>query len=381
MTMSDKRNILFVMDGLKIGGVEFALSTVLQRIDYRKFDVDLLILHNHLGIENQINKNVKIINLEVESQHVNSPAFLYRYSVFKFCSILHMQNAADKAAKAMQHCSQRLRCKKLLLKEYDTVIAYKQGEAEEFVVYCVKAKKKIAFYHHGSLMDEKLHSDTYMHFDFIVAVSEGVRSMLQSRYPSYANKIIVIPNYICADTILRRAEEYMPDFPSDRLVICSVGRLCREKRFDRAIKAAKMMRNQGMRFCWFIIGDGELRDELTEQIVQYQLSKYVYLTGKMMNPLPYVKHCNVYVQTSDAESFGLAILEAQVLGKPVVSTKTIGGNLLVRHKENGYLVSKFAEDIVTGIEWCINEFKQTQRYTQYEKADRETEKLWLRLLE
>lgn len=379
--MNDKKNILFVMDGLKIGGVESALAAVLQRIDYQKCNVDLLILHNHLGIEDQINQNVHIINLELQSKHSNSPAFLFRYIVFKTFQTLHLEKAARKAATQMQHCSQKLRCKNLLPKRYDSVIAYKQGEAEEFAAYCVKAKKKITFYHHGSLMDEQLHDDTYAHFDFIIAVSKGVRSMLQLRYPTYADKTLVIPNYVGADEILKRAEEFVPDVPDDRLVLCSVGRLCHEKRFDRVIDTAKMMRDRGMLFHWLIIGDGELREELQTQIVQHQLSDSVFLTGAMVNPLPYVKRCNVYVQTSDAESFGLAILEALVLGKPVVSTETIGGRLLVRHKENGYLGLGTAEEIIHGIEWSLTNYERAQEYEQYIEADCKTEKLWSRLLE
>lgn len=375
--MGEKKQILFVMDGLKIGGVESSLAAVLQRIDYQRFDVDLLLLHNHMGMEAQIHPNVTILNYELESKHTNSPAFVVRYFFFRLLTILHLKASANKAAKAMQHCSQRSRCKKLLPKTYDTVIAYKQGEAEEFAAFCIEAKKKIAFYHHGSLTDEWLHESTFAYFDKIAAVSVGVQSMLQTRYPSFAGKIVVIPNYIDAETIVKRAEEYSADVPRDCTLLCSVGRLCREKRFDRVIDTAYILRENGVRFCWFIIGDGEEWAALSNQIAQKQLSDSVILTGAMPNPLPYVKQCDIYVQTSDAESYGLAIQEALVLGKPVVSTKTIGGELLIQHKGNGYLSADSVEDISAGIAWCLeNHPYQLGAEHTFDEIDSNTQKRW-----
>lgn len=381
--MGEKKQILFVMDGLKIGGVESSLAAVLQRIDYQQFDVDLLLLHNHMGMEAQISKNVTILNFELESKRTYSPAFVVRYVFFRLLTMLNLKASANKAAKAMQHCSRRLRCKKLLTKKYDTVIAYKQGEAEDFVAFCIDAEKKIAFYHHGSLVDEWLHDSTFAHFDKIAAVSIGVQSMLQARYPKYASKIVVVPNYIDAETIVKRAEEYTADVSQNCMLLCSVGRLCREKRFDRVMDTASILRDKGIRFHWFIIGDGEQRTALNEQIAQKQLSDYVVLTGAIPNPLPYVKQCDIYVQTSDAESYGLAIQEALVLGKLVVSTKTIGGELLIQHKINGYLSSDSAEDIAAGIFWCRSHsdyLRDQTGFEQYERMDCRTMQQWVYLL-
>ena len=99
--------------------------------------------------------------------------------------------------------------------------------------------------------------------------------------------------------------------------------------------------------------------------------------------MPYVNACDVYVQTSDAESYGLAIQEALVLGKPVVSTKTIGGELLIQHKGNGYLSADCAEDIAAGIIWSRShsEYLRTQTgFEHYGAIDSETTQQWVNLL-
>ena len=137
-----KKNLLFIMDGLKVGGVESALISVLHRIDYEQYDVDLLLLHNQLDLIDQLPGSVKILNYEQSGVSGKSFQSIGIYSAFKFTGILGMKSLSRKLAKSMQHSLHRTKIRKLLHKNYTAVIGYKQGETEDFVANCIRHPNK-----------------------------------------------------------------------------------------------------------------------------------------------------------------------------------------------------------------------------------------------
>ena len=371
-----EKNILFVMDGMKVGGVERALISVFHYFDYSSYNCELLLLHNDDELLNEVDKRVKITRLSSANNRKKPLSFFFWYLIIKLCFFstklkskfsIRMQNACMKAYG------------KQILGKYDVVIAYKQGEAENFVADCIDCDRKILFYHHGSLIDENLHTRVIKKFDKVVAVSEGVRELLQENYPFIADKLTVIENYFDSDYIIKRSKEYSVQTEADVLKICTVGRFCKEKRFDRALECAKILKDKGVKFVWYLIGGGELYDDIYKACKENDLTDCVKFTGSKSNPLPYVASCDIYVQTSDAESYGLAMIEALVLNKPVVSTPTIGGKLLKAFGLNIYITENNISSLVKSffsdkekIDFKSNEF--------FVKKDAEVSNLWLSLI-
>lgn len=68
-----------------------------------------------------------------------------------------------------------------------------------------------------------------------------------------------------------------------------------------------------------------------------------------MNPYPYMARCNVYVQTSSYEGFGLTIAEAKILGKPVVSTNFDVVHDQLVHEQNGLIADMTPESVADNI--------------------------------
>lgn len=71
-------------------------------------------------------------------------------------------------------------------------------------------------------------------------------------------------------------------------MLVSVGRLIPLKGFDMAIDAAKIMKQDGCQFQWFILGNGELFDKLNAQIEDLELKDWVKLLGPKENPYAYI---------------------------------------------------------------------------------------------
>lgn len=378
-----KQKLLFVMDGLKIGGVEVSLLSVLHRLDYTKYDVDLFLIHDDLELLEQVPPQVRVLGFAQMQKGNVTPAIGGMYLLYRLCRIVP---GLKKHAPALSHrVSDMLhgaKIRKNITKKYDAVIGYKQGEAEDFVARLMQHPNKIVFYHHGSLLDEKLHQVCYAKVNKIAAVSRGVADMLKQRYPMYANKISVIANYIDADTVLQKAKAYPAQKPAT-LCLATVGRLVQEKRYDLVVQAAKYLKDHGKSdFVWWLIGDGPERETIRQQIADAQLENSVLLMGSMENPMPYIAAADVYIQPSDAEAFGLAMQEALILHTKVVTSKTIGGKLLVRDGQNGIYVEQTAEDIAAGIEKVlqlppvdIGEYRDCCH-----RIDRETDQAWEVLL-
>ena len=80
----------------------------------------------------------------------------------------------------------------------------------------------------------------------------------------------------------------------------------------------------------------------------------VIVLGKKDNPYPYIKQCDIYVQPSKFEGKSVSILEAKVLGKPVVVTNFPTAKDQVRDGFDGIIVPMDVEGCANGIIDLIN---------------------------
>src|SRR5690606_6036868 len=75
----------------------------------------------------------------------------------------------------------------------------------------------------------------------------------------------------------------------------------------------------------------------------------VTLMGYMENPFPYIKACDIYLQTSSFEGLGRTIIEAAILKKPIVTTNFPTASQILVHKETGYIVDMNPDAIANAI--------------------------------
>jgi len=238
----------------------------------------------------------------------------------------------------------RLRHLLNITKHYDCAIAYRTGGVADIVVNAAVADKKVCWWHHGCLQQ----SDDLAvlnRFDCVVAVSSGVKAMLES----FCTRIVVIPNIIDSDRIAKMAGCKNPYPESDIPIFITVGRIVPEKHIENVVEAARRLRAEGMKFKWYVIGNGELFDTIANDIRDANLQGIVIMTGNMVNPYPYIKYANIMVHTSHVESQGLVILEAMALGTPCVVTRSLGPSGFVKNGITGIMVEKNMDSLIEGI--------------------------------
>lgn len=120
-----------------------------------------------------------------------------------------------------------------------------------------------------------------------------------------------------------------------------------------AIEAAVKLREAGINFKWYVIGEGILKNKFENMIREYKLDDIFIFLGTHQNPYTYLKQCNIYVQPSRYEGYGLAIAEARILQKPIVATNfTVVHNQLI-NGQNGIIVNMNSEDVYKGIKQLI----------------------------
>ena len=162
--------------------------------------------------------------------------------------------------------------------------------------------------------------------DNIIFVSQGAKEAFSKLF-DISEKLKVIYNIIDYQTINQKAATSIPE--KTKFTICNVGRLTEQKRQDRLLKIAKILKDKGFEFEIWILGEGKLELQLKNQAKALEVSDVVKFLGYQANPYPYIKVSDIFVLTSDTEGYPTVVCEALCLGKPVISTNITGSDELL----------------------------------------------------
>ena len=337
-----KRKVLIAVHQLNLGGAQKALISSLNAIDYTENEVTLFINKNRTDLLPAVNPNVaKIVVNEDTAKYYNSPFALLLELPIRLLRRFGKdpRRLRDRQVRYIVSRQHRYAYRHYFSgsERYDTAVSYIQGYTAQSVARYVKAEHKVMFFHNSTDDHHALHEEIMRDFEKIVCVSRGAMAALRGFYPQYAEKMVCIENDVDADAVREAAEAFSPGCPADRLTLCSCGRLSREKGFDLAVRAAARLRDTGLPFKWYFVGDGPERGAVEALIAEHALQDRIEITGLQQNPYPYIKNCDIYVQPSYEEAHPLTVIEAQILCRPIVSTATVGGKNLVADGENGLL--------------------------------------------
>ena len=185
------------------------------------------------------------------------------------------------------------------------------------------------------------------HMDAVVGVSELTVQALKELY-RLSVPTICIPCAVDANAVVptagRRAIRERTTTPHDAPVIVWVGSLSREKRADRLLRAAaSVLKNVPDLHIW-IIGGGPLSHSLEAEVRASSLHSRVRFLGVQAHVADYMLAGDVLALTSDSEGMPATVLEAGLLGLPVVATRVGGLSECVRDGETGVLVERHNEE-------------------------------------
>jgi CDP-glycerol glycerophosphotransferase len=189
----------------------------------------------------------------------------------------------------------------------------------------------------------------YPEYDHLVSVSQSLaeinaRSLARyaepSRFTSAANLANTGRVLAAADVDLRAAAAdpatgTVPDWAAELAAsepaeseqaasdsvttFVTVGRLSPEKNQARLIRAFAAAHAERPKTRLIIVGTGPLENDLTDLVARLGLTESVWLVGHQSNPYALMARCDCFVLSSDYEGQPMVVLEARILGLPVVT--------------------------------------------------------------
>jgi glycosyltransferase involved in cell wall biosynthesis len=176
--------------------------------------------------------------------------------------------------------------------------------------------------------------------DFTILPSEWLRREYLNRFNIVnPDKLTVIPYGLHTDKIIEETDA-MERIPRDdgKLIIICPARIVPYKGQRYLIEAlAKLRHVRGDFLCQFA-GDGPQRKELEDLVKEYQLHPNVEFLGNREDIYYLYKQADIFVLPTLVENHSLAVMESQLIGLPVITTR-VGGNIeLLTDMHTGILV-------------------------------------------
>lgn len=365
--MKMKKKVLFVMESLSIGGAEKSLITLLSNLDYSKYDVDLFLFYQKGEFLELLPKEVNLIEvpdtfkifIKNPKESVNELIKKRKFKLLMFKGLEIISLVINKFILKKEYIGWNYIAESINIipKNYDVAIGFLEKKSIYFTVDKTNAKKKIGWIHTDYKKIEfnfKLDNKYLNDLDKIVAVSEPCKNSLINTFSNIEDRICVIPNMISNKLIKKMANEKITDFNfiQDKVVICTVGRLTKAKGYDMAIQCCEKLLKRSLDFKWIVIGEGYERENIEKIINEKNLKENFILLGSKSNPYPYIKSCDIYVQPSRWEGFGITVSEAKILNKPIVVSDIPEFIEQIENNKTGVIYSDI-EDMVNKIEQLI----------------------------
>jgi glycosyltransferase involved in cell wall biosynthesis len=360
------KKILIASFDMEVGGVERSLISMLENFDYDNNQVDLM-LYRHQGdfmnlIPNQVNLLPEVTEyttfrksiselIKEKSFAIGGARLLAKVNADMLGKLKNMTEPGYYQMQLMWRYA--IPFLPELEKQYDVAISYLWPH--DFVVKKVKAKKKIAWIHTDYSTvetDIKMDLRVWNEFDHIVAVSEACKQSFIKKYPALAYKVLVIENITSPEFIRKMADEEInnPMVIDKRFKLVTVARLSHAKGIDNAVRALKLLTEKGYRdIAWYVVGYGGDEEMIKELIAENELEDSFILLGKKLNPYPFIKQADLYVQPSRYEGKAVTVIEAQILGKPILITNYPTAKSQLSDGQDGLICDQSVKGIVSGI--------------------------------
>lgn len=186
----------------------------------------------------------------------------------------------------------------------------------------------------------------------LIVPSDKIKDLFIHKY-HIGSDINVIPTgidtekFTCNDEIKKKREKLKKKYKikDSDFIIGSVGRIAKEKNFDKLLIAIKPIIEKNKNIKLMIVGDGPAKNELIKQADELKISKNVIFTGsvKYVDIPAYYHLFNIVTTFSHSETQGLTIIEALASSTPVICINDPSFINTITNNNNGYLFNNDKE--------------------------------------
>jgi len=209
-----------------------------------------------------------------------------------------------------------------------------------FVKWLCFNRLKLVFHRHLDKKTSILSRAHYKFADCIIAVSNAVKENLIKFDNVEPSKIFVIYLGVEIGGEIKRdiRKEYNID---SKIVIGTIGGINKpEGKGQRyLLEVACLLKERYNNLHYLIVGDGSLKNELERYAVKINVNDIVTFTGYRENVYDFIRAMDIVVLLScGTEALGTVLVEAQLLGKPIIATSLGGISETFINKESGILI-------------------------------------------
>ena len=276
---------------------------------------------------------------------------------------------------------------------FSSVIQFNGYDKKRILIFSQFHCNKVIYAHNDMYMEatEKGNSSltvlkyAYEHYDKVAVVSEDLIEPL-SKITDITKKCYVAHNVIDYKKVLEQGqrevefdentestielEKLVEILNSTNKKFITIGRFSKEKGHERLIKAfEKLYKIDNSIYLIIIGGYGKEYDKILQMVQNSICKNHIIVIKYVSNPYSILNRCDYFILPSFYEGFGLVLAEADILGKPVVSTKIVGPtNFMLEN--GGTLVENSDEGVYNGLE-LLYENKVKPMNIDFEKYNRQ----------
>ena len=329
------KKILFIVPSLGGGGAEKNTVNILNTIDYELFDAQLIVCGGEDNYNYLLCSNVKIHYLRKKD---------IKRSLYAIFNVINREKP-DIVFTSADYVNLSLTMLKLFATKRFIHVARQQTLPSNKISKTIKSQ--IIFYFCKLL---------YRRIDWIIAQTREMRDEIINIYHASSETVVTITNIVNKEQIEKLAQEETAIYSSDEYNLVSVGSLYSPKGYDLLLEALSRLKEKIPNIKLHILGNEIVevgyKKKLEDLSCKLGVQNEVIYYGFKKNPYPYIKEANLLVLSSRKEGFPNVVLEALVLGTPVVVTNCANFKGIV-DDTNGCIVEKdSASALVDGVLRC-----------------------------
>ena len=322
------KRILFLVSNLDCGGVQKSFVNLINAMDRKRYEIDVFLFVHGGAFMRFMPADVNLIRSDYTE-------YLFYYFPKSIKALISHGYYGLAVKRLFQFLVSRFsrsyggflmsRMIKPLDKYYDVAIDEGGQALLYYMVDKVNADKRYSFFHSDYAqwdyyyrMDKKY----YPLIDGVLTISEQCVNSIKKYFPFVSDKTYLMENISSVDFIKSLSLDVVSDIPfsRDHRILMTLGRLCEEKGVDLALDVAKKLKNKGLKYRWYFIGDGPKRALYEKKAHSLGLDDEVFFLGMRINPYAYIKLANLIVHPSLYEGKSIALDEVKILCKPLVIT-------------------------------------------------------------
>lgn len=364
--------LLFVVNNFNFGGPQKSLVNLFYELKSNDVKIDLMILNQQDKLTHYIPDYVNVIqvpskysllildksNLFINMmRNLNKPLLILKMLIFVIKSQLKLQ---DNTKSKQKFWIKNKWNDEDFTKHYDFAVGVSGGHSVYFIEDYIKANYKIGWIRTDYKVLERDHQLDKQYFekmDGMIAVSNMTAESFE--------KIFNITPYVYYNSLPIKLYENIDgegfDTDLNYMNLCTICRLDNDKGLDLLVEAAKILKNQEIKFKWYIVGTGKMEEWLKEEIRKNGLEKLVLPIGFKFNTGNILKKMDVLVHPSRFEGKSNTIDEALYYEIPVVATNFDTVYEQISNGENGFITNMNGSEIAKKI---FELYEDKQIYTK-----------------